>query len=67
MAGWPDDDATGSVAQLALRVALASKQVVGDKVAHKTEHKWLHQWRDVHGLGKEITKWAEDWTASRLA
>lgn len=64
MAGWPDDDATGSVAQPALPVVLAPKQVVGDKVAHKTAHKWLHRWRDDHGHGKggEITKWEEDWT-----
>ena len=64
MAGWLADDATGSVAQPALEVALAPNQVVGQKVTHRTAHSWLRKWRDVHGHGKggEITKWEEDWT-----
>ena len=64
MAGWPADDATGSVAQPALRVVLAPKEMVGEKLAHKVAHKWLHKRRHDHGHGKggEITKWEEDWT-----
>ena len=77
----PQDASIGSVAQsafenagarvasstsIAVPVLLAPKEIVGERVSHKTADTWLRNWRALHGNGGEapIIGWEEDWTLS---
>ena len=38
---------------VAVPVLLAPKEIVGERVSHKTAHTWLRNWRALHGNGGE--------------